>query len=372
MSTTLNTVLTEHGFKTLYKYGLEKHIVYYDIKDNGYVYGIDSNADILPEVTGSHTQITSTKCALAGYNGVYSKEPTVLEINNEISQAQIYFVNENCSEDGFELPNLNVNINLNPWFYGTNGLSTLTYSTNMSGLVLDISDYLKVKIQKLNLTTQTYDTIDYVTELGISWYSDTEADDKNLFTVSPKYVSRDGNVKKMVDDSSKLRYSSPFQIFHASYSPQGSVIQNTGIKLGLLPDEVGYRVNGTTFLTCTEVETQSNPSETYSEILPAFKVNLLNNNNTSLYTLNNTTPYPTQKGLIGYALNASNSNGESLINGLITKAILFMKSNGIQKNGVYTISMNMHAIVTNQKINFINSRSPTYHLIIFIQIVLSM
>ena len=33
-----------------------------------------------------------------------------------------------------------------------------------------------------------------------------------------------------------------------------------------------------------------------------------------------------------------------------------MKSNGIQKNGVYTISMNMHAIVTNQKINFINKK----------------
>jgi hypothetical protein len=230
----------------------------------------------------------------------------------------------------------------------------------MSGLILDISDYLKVNIQKLNLTTQNYETIDYVTDLGISWYMNTEEDNKNLFKTSPRYVSRDGNVKKMVDESNNLRYSSPFQIFHSSYSPQGSVIQNTGIKLGLLPDEVGYRVNGKTFLSCTEVELQEDPSTTYGEILPAFKVNLSNNldpsNGRSVYTLNTPTPYPTQKGLIGYAVNAYNSEGQNLVNGLINKAILFMKSNGIQNNGVYTISMNMHAVVTNQKINFINKK----------------
>jgi len=350
MATTFDTVLTKHGYETLYKSGLENNIVYYDIKDNSYIYGLKATEAEVLNVTGSHNQITSVKCAVAGYNGVFPKTPTTTEINNEISQVQINFVNENCSTGNFELPNINVNINLNSWFYGTNGLANTPYSTNMGGLILDISDYVKVSIQKLNLTTKNYEIVKYTTDLNVSWFTDSDKDNQNLLLVSPKYVNRTGTKKIMVDESNNTRFPSPFQIFHASYSPYGKVIQNTAIRLGLLPDEVGYLINGKTFLSCTEVETNEDPAKNYGQILPAFKIN------NSVYTLNEITPYPTTSGLVGYANKMVNSDGQNLINGLIEKAILFMKANGSESNGVYTIPINMYVLVTSQDINFINKK----------------
>jgi len=112
---TLDTVLTEHGYKTLNSFGLVNNIVYYDIKDNSYNYGIEATASVLPNVTGSHVQITGYKCAIAGYNGVFSKDPTQQEINNEISRSQINFINEEClNGNNFDLPNVTVDVNLNP------------------------------------------------------------------------------------------------------------------------------------------------------------------------------------------------------------------------------------------------------------------
>lgn len=348
---TLDTVLTEHGYKTLNSSGLVNNIFYYDIKDNNYNYGIEATASVLPNVTGSHVQITSYKCAIAGYNGVFSKEPTQLEINNEISRTQINFINEECLDgNNFDLPNITVDVNLNPWFYGTNGLSTASYSTGMQSLIIDICDYVKAGIQKLDLTTKNYTVSKYVTDLGISWFTDSETDLKNLMMVSPKYVNRNGNVKTMTNNTNNYRFPSPFQIFHSSYSPYGSIIQNTGIRIGLLPDEVGYRVNGDSFLNCRIVEEVEDPASTYTEILPAFKVN------NTLYVLNSSTPYPTNVGLTGFASKAVNSEGQNLINGLIDKAILFMKANGKENNGVFTIPINMHVIISNPDINFISNK----------------
>lgn len=348
---TLDTVLTKHGYETLYKSGLEKNIIYYDIKDNNYNYGVNGSASLLLNLTGSHTQITSNKCDCAGYNGVFAKEPSTTEINNEVSRVQINFINEECSSGSdYDLPNVTVSVNLNPWFYGSNGLSTTNYATGMSGLVLDISDYIRATVQKLDIVTKNYSDDKYVTDLSVSWFTDNEVDNKNLIMVSPRYVSRNGNKKVMVDDSNNYRFPSPFQIFHSSYSPYGTTIQNTAIRLGLLPDEVGYRVNGNTFLNCTTVEETENPASTYTEILPAFKVN------NTLYTLNDGKPYPTTSGLVGFASKMVNSDGQNLINGLIDKAILFMKANGNENNGVFTIPINMNVVVTNQDINFITKK----------------
>jgi len=220
----------------------------------------------------------------------------------------------------------------------------------MSGLVLDISDYIRATVQKLDIVTKNYSDDKYVTDLSVSWFTDNEVDNKNLIMVSPRYVSRNGNKKVMADDTNNYRFPSPFQIFHSSYSPYGTTIQNTAIRLGLLPDEVGYRVNGNTFLNCTTVEETENPASTYTEILPAFKVN------NTLYTLNDGKPYPTTSGLVGFASKMVNSDGQNLINGLIDKAILFMKANGNENNGVFTIPINMNVVVTNQDINFITKK----------------
>lgn len=338
---TLQTTLTPIGYKTLMTKGLVSEISYYNFNDNYHNYVVTANEGLVPGVVGSHSQITMSQCAFAEYNGVFAQTPTTTEIQNQISRVQFAFVNEDCSYGNFNQPNINMNININSWL---NQLSTLTYSLGMEGLGLDLWDYMTATIQTLNLSTKTYDDTKYLTNLRINWIPKTNYDLNNLLTLSPRYVKITAGVKEMVDNTS-VRNGSPFLLSFSTYNVNGTPVNGTAGRFSLMPNQFGYWVNGTTFLTTTQVEQST--TDSYTTIYPAAKVG------NSTFYLNGSTEYPTTAGFVGYALKMINvdGSGETLLTCLTNSAILFMKTYGIydSTNGTYSLPINMNTFITNKQ-----------------------
>lgn len=347
---TLTTALTPFGYKTLIESGLENKIVYYNINDNYHNYIVTAPESLVPNINGSHSQITTSQCAFANYTGVFATKPTQQEVQNVISKVQYGFVNEDCDYGNFNQPNISLNINIFPWLQQ---LSTATYSFNMSeSLVLDLWDYVTATVQTLNLSTKSYENTDYLTNLTLNYKPKTNFDKLNFMKVSPRMVQiQEGNIKQMVDNST-VRNGSPFLISFSSYSIYGMAVNGTAGRFSMAPNRWGYWVNDTSFVSASELEDSDLAG--YSTIYPAAIVG----NNT--YYLPTNTVYPSTSGLIGYALNMVNTNGsgQKMMTGLINQATLFMKTYGIYNNtnNTYVLPINLEVMPVDLKLNNIQNK----------------
>ena len=347
---TLTTTLTPEGYKTLLSSGLENNIVYYKIDDNFHNYLVSAPEILVPNINGSHSQITTSQCAFANYTGVFATKPTQQEVQNVISKVQYSFVNEDCAYGNFNQPNITLNINIFSWLQQ---LSTATYSFNMNqSLVLDLWDYVTATIQTLNLTTKNYDSTDYLTNLTLNYKPKTDFDKLNFGKVSPRVVTiEEGNVKRMVDNST-VRNGSPFLISFSSYSIYGMTVNGAAGRFSLVPNRWGYWVNDSTFISVSELEDSDLAG--YTSIYPSAIVG------NYTYYLPTNTVYPTESGLIGYALNMVNvdGSGQKMLTGLINQATLFMKTYGIYNstNNTYVLPINLEVMPIDSRINNITNK----------------
>jgi hypothetical protein len=354
----VKTTLTRNGYTTLINKGLIDSITYFNISDKTHLYDVTASEMFVPDVTGTHDTITNGKCAFAKDEGIFTNKPTPQEIQNAISQVQISFVNENCAYGNFNKSNLNVDINVNSWI--ANLPTTYSYDTSNPTLTLDLFDYIQAIVQKLNLSTKSYDSVKYLTNLGISWSPNTETDLRNLLLVSPRYVSVNTDGTRVMTDNSNISNASPFFLSWSTYSVNGTSVPATAGRLSIVPNEMGYYVtyasggNGV-FLKTSQVETVD--SNTFTSILPAAIVG----NRT--FVLTNNVEYPTETGFWGYALNMYNVNndGTTLMTALKEQVILFMKTYGTPdsaspSNTTYRIPITLNCITTNPEINFLSTK----------------
>ena len=354
----LKTTLTRNGYIKLINKGLIDSIVYFNVSDKTHLYEVTANEVFIPDVTGTHNTITNGKCAFAKDEGIFTNNPTTQEIQNAISQVQINFINENCSYGNFNQSNLNIDINVNSWLAQLP--TTYSYKTSSPTFTLDLFDYVQASIQKLNLSTKSYDPIKYITDLGITWSPNTETDLRNLLLVSPRYVSVGTDGIRIMTDNSNINNASPFFLSWSTYAVNGKPITATAGRLNIVPNEMGYYVTyGTSktgvFLKTTDVETVD--PNTFTSILPAALVG------NRIFSLTNNVEYPTETGFWGYALNMYNVNndGTSLMTALKEQVMLFMKTYGTPdsaspSNTTYRIPISLSCIPTNPEINFLTTK----------------
>jgi hypothetical protein len=343
----LRTYITPAGYQTLMTEGFTNSIVYYKINDNLHNYNVKSTQEQFPMITGSHEQITLQSCSYAGYQGVFANEPSKTEIESVISRVMYSLIKEECSYQ-FNKTNLDVTINLNTWFNQL--LNINTYDFNSPGLSITIWDYVTATLQRLDLTTQNYSDVKYITNLNNNFTFKTEKDFGYYELFSPRYVNVTNDSKLMVDKTN-IRFASPFFFYFSTNSVNGQYVNNMNGTFGLYPNEIGYWVNNNEFVNVTTVE--STP-EQFNTIYPAARVG------SNYYYLNNYREYPTSSGFIGYALNMTNvnGNGESLLTGLVNQAKLFMKTYGVydNNNNTYSIPIQMNLVSSNREINNIQNR----------------
>jgi hypothetical protein len=214
------------------------------------------------------------------------------------------------------------------------------------GLSLGLINYVTAYIQTLNISTQSYDTSKILNDLFLSWKPATTSDSERLELLSPVYVTLTGNKQRQLVDNSGIRFGSPFMLNFSTSEINGMAVNGTGVDISFLP-HFGYWVNGNTFLDNKTVE--ESDLNNYKSIIPAAKVG------NSIYTLNTTTPYPTNERLIGYALNMTNVNdsGETLITALVNAGKLFFKTYGKVDGSVYSMPITLNVSASNQDLNSI-------------------
>ena len=342
--TTITTTLTPVGYKKLIADGLVNSIKFYNFMDNTHNYTDTATESLINPVIGSHYQITTSKPNFSDYRGVFNTTPTTKEVQSVTSQVKLTFTNSDCT-DSFEESYLTLNINMSRWFNALTNLTT--YSTNMSpGLSLDLINYVTAYIQTLNISTQSYDTSKILNDLFLSWKPATTSDSDRLDKLSPVYVTLIGNKQRQLVDNSGIRFGSPFMLNFSTSEINGMAVNGTGVNISFLP-QFGYWINGNTFLDNKTVE--ESDLNNYKSIIPASKVG------NNVYTLNTTTPYPTNQGLIGYALNMTNVNdsGETLITALVNAGKLFFKTYGKVDGSVYSMPITLNVSASNQDLNSI-------------------
>ena len=346
--TTITTTLTPQGYITLIKDGLINKIKFYDFKDNTHNYTDTAKENLINGVIGSHYQITPAKPNFSDYRGVFNTTPTTREVENVTSRVKLTFANSECA-GSFEEPYLTLNINMSRWFNALTNLTT--YNTNMSpGLSLNLISYITAYIQTLNISTQVYDTTKILNDFVLSWKPATTSDSERLELLSPVYVTFIGNQQRqLIDASRRINFGSPFMLNFSTNQINGLAVNGTSLDISFLP-EFGYFVNGNVFLSNKTVE-ESNLND-YRSIMPAAKIG------NKIYTLKTTTPYPTNQGLVGYALNMTNvdDSGETLIAALVEAAKLFFKTYGDINGSVYSMPITLNVSAANQELNPITTK----------------
>jgi len=349
-----NTTITERGYETLLKGGFVDNIKLCRLLDNSHIYSVTAPQNLIPKITGTHTNITTASCGYANSGPVFTTKAVPSEIQNLTSQVQINLVNEECLYGDFNVSNLNLNINLSPWF---EQLKAATYSYGMSeSLSLNLWDFIEVTIQTLNLSTKTYENVETLTNLNLSYMFKTDVDKVNFTKFSPLWVQINGT-QRSVYDNTGVMYGSPFMLLFSSYPVANNYVVGASGNLTMHPNGGwGYWVVSPTgagqFLPTSTVENQDLAN--YSEIYPAAIVN------NETYYLTDNVSYETKNPTIGYALKMTNvrGNGETMLTGLVNNAILFCKKhfNYDSVNNRYTLPINLQVNPTNQKINYITKK----------------
>lgn len=335
------TSLTPLGYTELAKVGLINSIKYYSFGDQNEIYSVVAKNDIIPAITGEHTQITLADCGKADYDGIFPNQPVESEIVDTRSRVEINYNRIDCDNE-FTVPNLRVQVNINSWL---NQLLSANYSFNMSeSLTQVLWDYVSANIQTLDLTTKNYKTTNIVTNTKFSYVPETDVDASYYAKLSPKYVEIfNGKEKKLVNHTG-LRYTSPFIFTLTTNVVNGDVINGTSGLFSLVPGNWGYWANGS-FVSVETVE--NSDTNIWETIYPAVQIG------SKYYYLTNNTVWNTTNGLIGYLLNMTNTDGsgESAIQALVTQAILFFKTNGKLSNNKYEIPINFITNVVSKEIN---------------------
>lgn len=343
--------LTKEGWRRLINKGLTgpEGISLYKIGDNTHNYAITAQETLIPEVTGSHREITDVGCAYCKYSGVFAVKPSVEEINNVLQRVKYTISKQDC-DTPFDVTNLNIEIDLGSWLE-TLKPSNNPYSFGMKPLSLDLWDFITAKIQTTDLVTNSFKDVKYIDNLNISYVTKSALDLKNVELLSPRYVMVNQNEKVMIDKSSAFPSSSPFDLFFNTHVLNGTMIRGGSGTLALVPNKIGYWVNDSSFLTCRELETSSDLN-VYSTIYPAAYVG------NNVYYLSQNIEYPTSSGFVGFAYNMFDNQNTPLINGLIDQAIYFMKSNFTYDslNDLYYLQINLNTIATNSNINYITEK----------------
>ena len=346
MANSTITSLTKRGYQALNEKGLVDTIKFYSLGDSNQIYTVNAVNNVIPKITGDHTQITSIpSCGKAQYDGIFANTPTTAEIVDARSRAIVEFNRIDCTNE-FVTQSLNLRVNLNSWF---NQLNSATYSFNMvESLNQTLWDYISVTIQTLDLSIKDYTSVNQFTNTKFSYVPASVVDFNNYQLFSPKFVVSNGKEKRMVNKTGN-RFPSPFLYHLSTNNVQGDVVNATNGSVSLVPGNWGYWANGN-FVSIETLETSD--SNNWDTIYPAVQIN------NAYYYLPINNVWNTTNGLIGYMLNMVNvdGSGETALTALINSGILFMKSSGtLNAQGAYEIPITFNVNVASNLINNISN-----------------
>lgn len=345
---TVETRWTELGLKTLIEQGITDSLVSFDIGDTFNNYAVTVGNTIPNKLGGSHLEVTANiSCGEANGTQMYATPPTEQEIDEALSQIKTLFISDDCSQV-FEKSGLSLRVNVDQLLARLTD-SVTNYSFGMSGLGIDLWNYIAFQVEKYNPTTSDYDIVDQIYDVKLSWSPNTSEDGKNYLNVSPTLVYNIDNTKQL--NVKEQRFQSPTGLNFLTANVNGFTVDATQGHFTLLPTRWVYLVNGSQVIDIKTLETSD--LSLYESIIPAFYIG------STLYTYNaKGSIYPTKEGLVGYLNYFVSQDGVTATQGFYNQAYLAFKTLGTVSTvnpNVYEIPVNLTVIPSDKRINGIKN-----------------
>jgi len=327
----IELLITEEGYRSMLTKGLSSAITKFSINDQYKIYGLDTD-HTLPPLSGTKPNLGNSNPAfnLAKYKGVPQDPLSTDEIDFMSKRIAVKLFSADCS-GGFDVNTLNVKIHLARYFNNLESIMTQSYNFNMEGLSYKIYDYVYSNIEKENVVNGGYDIIDNIRRLNLSIGFNSDSDRRNYFKLNNRYVTfLSGGESILINERNNNLYFSPFHLDFTSVDG----VPGSSLLFKMMPDTFGYTIDGE-FLSLKEGDELINGSGTgsFNSIIPTAKVG-----NKDFY-LENNNMLNTKDPLLGqFIYGFKNSNKTlNLMQELIERGKMFIQTNGINNNGVYSL-----------------------------------
>jgi hypothetical protein len=336
------TYITETGFRKLLETGLLNGVSSFKIGDESILYGIENN-NIEPAffnipLVGNREGTTANPiCLSSSANPIPLSPLTESEILKNNRRVKINFVSEDCSIP-FESSNLKVKINIDKWSDQLLSLKTQPYNRSVSGLKINIWDYLIGYIEEYDVINNNWKIIDSENFLDIRYTLKSVDDLEKYKLLNPKYMELKTDGSRVFNNKQSLnRFSSNMLIGFNTKTITGVDVYGSSLTLALYPDRWGYLVDGD-FINTGDFEeiVKSNGTGDYKTIYPAIQID------GRTYYQDTNTDYRSVDGVAYFVYGFKDENGVTAIDALTDKIKLFMKANATEVSpDLYQMEINL-------------------------------
>jgi hypothetical protein len=326
--------ITEEGYRSMLTKGLSSAITQFSMTDQYEIYGLDS-LPTLPNLTGTKFSLggANPACNLAGYQGI-PQNPLPPEVNNALNRRVGVNIFSSDCDGGFDLNGVTIKFHVNRYFNFLQTFLTQSYNFSFEGLTQQFYDYTYGTLEQEDVINGGFNILDNVQELDVRINFNSETDKNNYTSFSNRYIEVIGSGAQIFRNGRTGVYNSPFQLDFVSFNAGSSFVPGSGLKLSMMPDEFGYTIDGDyyTLTNANNLFTQ-NGMNNYEKIIPTAKIGATS------YFLDTFTNYNTIDPLLGqFTYGFKTSDGtRTLLEDLIERGILYMKTKGELVGGVYKL-----------------------------------
>ena len=334
----IRATLTELGNREILKKGIYKTITQWGASDQGYLYDVTTDPNLeYNYVGGKRTLVTQAFCEQARVKPIskdkMSEEDLKLQnlrLRWEVSKT------EECVGSTFTVTNPDITFDLSEWF---NYLTSITGEGNYdynNMLTVPIVDNVTAVQEKIDSGTRTWSVQERINDITFEYkFSDQKSCDAYSSLNAVNMGVRDG--VKVISNEINKRFPSNMLLMFDSIDNTGSYIDRLTMAMtptwvyAFIPKntkDTVFHFNNTISIKDLEKLTADEIDSRYDAILPAA-ITTINGGDTNLYVLTDPTGnYTNSKdGASTFTHRFTNSNGQTLIDGMIAKAKKYIVTN---------------------------------------------
>ncbi len=350
MANSVNLKLTNHGLRKIMTNGAKESFAYFSLGDMNELYQVSTEPNLseIMNVSGSKTLFTARKsCIDSVPTQAQMIEPPIESVTKTAQRWVINFYKQNCGSQDYNKSNLSMSVNLHEYFAWLIDVANNSAYTESLETSINLIQGIYLIKQEQNFVSNIWSNVSTTNNFSLNFRFKSSDDRDNYLKLNSKYVSYNEIGQKTQIDNSFDRFYTSLLFGFGNNIEGGRYLEGHNAFLTFQPPQFGYVVNGkTNFIPLNKM---TDPDK-YETITPAV---ILDSNKSGLYYLTTPLSYPTQdiNGFMSQAIwGYKNSNGQSLIEGMIAKAKnhieFYFKETSVDK---WELPINANLLVTSNQ-----------------------